>query len=214
MIFFDVDHTLTRHSTGRRFVEHGLRMGYFPLRLLLHMPLFYLRYRMGFISERDLRQEVAAIRGRTRDQLNRIAEAAIAYSVRHDLFNEAVTTVNRYQAEGRPTVIATSSLDFLVRPLADRLGMSGVIATELEFVDGVATGRACGVPCIGAEKRRRVLDFAQRNEVDPADCGFYTDSVNDIPVLNAIGMPVAVNPDFRLRRIAARRKWRVVRFGQ
>ncbi|TVQ35683.1 MAG: HAD-IB family hydrolase [Spirochaetaceae bacterium] len=212
MMFFDVDHTLTRHSTGRRFVEHGLRMGHFPLRLLLHMPVFYVRYRLGIISQRDLRKEVAAIRGCTKAQLTAIAEAAVAYSIRHDLFEQAVETVRQLHTAGIPTVIATSSLDILVKPLAERLGMSGVIATELEFNHDVATGRASGTPCVGAEKLRRVLEYIKMHDIVPAQCGFYTDSVNDVPVLSAVGTPVAVNPDPRLRRIALRYGWQVVRF--
>ena len=212
MMFFDVDHTLTRHSTGRRFMEQGLRMGHFSLRLLLHMPVFYVRYRMGMITQRDLRKEVAAIRGRTQAELTLIADAAVAYSMQHDLFEDAVETVTRFQALGIPTVIATSSLDILVRPLAERLGMDGVIATELEFENGVATGRASGIPCVGDEKLRRVLEFIRLHNAVAADCGFYTDSVNDLPVLRALGKPVAVNPDPRLRRIALRNGWQVLRF--
>ena len=212
MMFFDVDHTLTRHSTGRRFVEHGLRMGHFPLRLLLHMPVFYVRYRLGMITQRDLRKAGVAIRGCTRTQLAAIADAAVSYSMRYDLFHEAVETVTRFQSAGVPTVIATSSLDILVKPLAEKLGMTGVIATELEFEDDVATGRASGVPCVGAEKLRRVLEYIGRHNTVTADCGFYTDSVNDLPVLNVVGTPVAVNPDPRLHRIALRRGWQVVRF--
>ncbi|TVR32370.1 MAG: HAD-IB family hydrolase [Spirochaetaceae bacterium] len=212
MMFFDVDHTLTRHSTGRRFMEQGLRMGHFSPRLLLHMPLFYIRYRMGMITQRDLRKEVAAIRGRTRAELTLIADAAVAFSMQHDLFQDAVETVTRFQAQGIATVIATSSLDILVRPLAERLGMDGVIATELEFENGVATGRALGIPCVGDEKLRRVLEFIRQHNAVAADCGFYTDSVNDLPVLSAVGTPVAVNPDPRLRRIALRNGWQVLRF--
>ena len=212
MMFFDVDHTLTRHSTGRRFMEQGLRMGHFSLRLLLHMPVFYVRYRMGMITQRDLRKEVAAIRGRTRAELTLIADAAVAFSMQHDLFEDAVETVTRFQAQGIATVIATSSLDILVRPLAERLGMDGVIATELEFENGVATGRALGIPCVGDEKLRRVLEFIRLHNEVAADCGFYTDSVNDLPVLRALGKPVAVNPDPRLRRIALRNGWQVLRF--
>ncbi len=214
MIFFDVDHTITRHPTGRRFVEAGYRMKQFPLRLLLHMPAFYLRYRLGFLTQADLSKEVGAIRGRTRFQLQAIAEEAVAYSMKHDLFVQALDTVHRLQSEGHETAIATSSLDILVRPLAERLGMQAVIATELEFDHEVATGRAAGAPCIGLEKRRRVLELIESRGLAPAECGFYTDSINDLPVLEALGTAVVVNPDPRLRRVARARGWRIERFNR
>ena len=214
MIFFDVDHTITRHSTGRRFVEAGYRMKLFPLRLLLHMPAFYVRYRLGFLTHADLTKEVGAIRGRTRFQLRAIAEEAVAHSMNHDLFQQALDTVHRLHAEGRETAIATSSLDILVRPIAERLGMLAVIATELEFDREVATGRAAGGPCIGLEKKRRVLELIAARGLTPAECGFYTDSINDLPVLESLGTAVAVNPDPRLRRVARARGWRIERFSR
>jgi phosphoserine phosphatase len=83
-------------------------------------------------------------------------------------------------------------------------------ATTLEFRDGICTGKIVGLPMFRAEKSARVMEFIERAGETPEDCGFYSDSIYDLPLLEAIGHPVAVNPDFRLRRIAARRGWPII----
>jgi phosphoserine phosphatase len=107
-------------------------------------------------------------------------------------------------------VLATSSLDFIVAPLAVHLGVRDVIATTLEFRDDVCTGRVQGRPLFRGEKQRRVLDFIAAAGEDPVRCSFHSDSIYDLPLLEAVGEPVAVNPDFRLRRFARRRGWPVI----
>ncbi|MEX2445239.1 MAG: hypothetical protein WD492_16700 [Alkalispirochaeta sp.] len=73
---FDVDHTLTRHSTGRRFAQAGIRLGAFRVRDFITMPWFYLRYRMGSLALADITREIQVLRGMSRARLREIAAAA------------------------------------------------------------------------------------------------------------------------------------------
>ena len=104
-------------------------------------------------------------------------------------------------------MLATSSLDIIVEPLAQYLHVDGVLATSLEFEDGTCTGRFSGMPMFRREKKERVLSFIAGEGVSAGECSFYSDSIYDLPLLEAVGRPVAVNPDFRLRWIARRRGW-------
>ena len=121
-----------------------------------------------------------------------------------------MTLVRQDVADGRSVVLATSSLDFIVDPIARYLGVEGVLATTLQFVNGACTGQMDGVPMFRKEKRERVLEFLQARGVNPSDCSFFSDSIYDLPLLESVGRPVAVNPDFRLRRIAKERGWRII----
>ena len=108
-------------------------------------------------------------------------------------------------------MLATSSVDFIVAPLAAYLDVNGVLATNLEFSDGACTGRFDGLPMFRREKKERVLAFLAEHAIDPRDCSFYSDSIYDLPLLESVGRPVAMNPDFRLRRVARRRGWPIMR---
>jgi phosphoserine phosphatase len=107
-------------------------------------------------------------------------------------------------------VLATSSLDFIVAPLATHLGAGGILATTLQFVNGACTGQIAGTPMFRREKKNRVLAYLAQEGVAPSDCSFYSDSIYDLPLLEEVGRPVAVNPDFRLRRIARSRGWPIL----
>jgi HAD superfamily hydrolase (TIGR01490 family) len=208
--FFDVDHTLTRRSSGTRFVALAMRKRLLPLHLLIVMPWYTMMYKLGFFRLRRYDDGFPFLRGISRAVLEAIARESFDQHLKGDLFDGAVELVRQRQAEGRRVVLATSSLDFIVAPLADHLGVRDTLATTLEFDGGACTGRVAGLPMFRREKKERVVEFLASQGVAPRDCSFYSDSIYDLPLLEEIGRPVAVNPDFRLRRIARRRGWQVI----
>jgi HAD superfamily hydrolase (TIGR01490 family) len=129
------------------------------------------------------------------------------------IYPEVRKMIQDLQGQDRQVVLATSSLDLVVQPLAEDLGIQEVIATTLEFVDDRCTGRFAGGPLLKEKKKEKVHDFISNHEVGWGECSFYTDSVNDLSLLESVADPVAVNPDRRLRRIAAKRGWRVLEFN-
>jgi HAD superfamily hydrolase (TIGR01490 family) len=208
--FFDVDHTLTRRSSGTRFVALAMGKRLLPLRLVVVMPWYSLMYKLGFFRPRRYDNGFPFLRGISRALLEEIARESFERRLKGDLFEGAVTIVRQRLAEGRRVVLATSSLDFIVAPLAEHLGVRDILATTLEFDDGTCTGRVSGLPMFRREKKERVVAYLTSQGAAPKDCSFYSDSIYDLPLLEAIGRPVAVNPDFRLRRIARRRGWPVI----
>ncbi|GAB4364923.1 MAG: HAD family hydrolase [Spirochaetales bacterium] len=210
--FFDVDHTLTRHSTGRRFAALGVRNGVFPLTALLTMIFYYTCYRLGFVPIRNLDRSFPFLRGKSREELERLAQDTFERWVRKDLYPEAASLIQTLQARGTRVILASSSLDFLVQPLAHHLGVKDYISSSLEFIDHRSTGNLIGFPAFGAEKKRFVLEFLEQNEGSPEECSFYSDSITDLPLLEAVGHPIAVNPDPRLLRIARKRNWTILKF--
>ncbi len=208
--FFDVDHTLTRRSSGGRFVALAIRKRILPLRLLFIIPWYSLTYRLGVLRLRSYDDGFPYLRGIRRSTLEEIGRESFETRLKDDLFGSAVALLRRMRSEGRRVVLATSSLDFIVAPLAEYLDVDGLIATTLEFVDGVCTGRIVGTPMFRREKKNRVLAFLAAEGVTPGDCSFYSDSIYDLPLLEAVGRPVAVNPDPRLRRIARSRRWQIM----
>jgi HAD superfamily hydrolase (TIGR01490 family) len=207
--FFDVDHTLTRRSSGGRFLAAALRRKVLPRRLLLVLPWYSLTYRLGLFRPGAYEKGFPYMRGIARTTLEEIARESFDRALKADLFPETVELVNRLRAKGRRVILATSSLDIIVKPLAEYLHVDGLLATSLEFEGGACTGRLNGMPMFRREKKERVLSFIAGQGVPAGECSFYSDSINDLPLLEAVGTPVAVNPDFRLRRIARKRGWTI-----
>ncbi len=208
--FFDVDHTLTRRSSGTRFISLAMRRGLLPRRLLAVVPWYALTYRLGIFHLRSYDGGFPYLKGITRAALDGIARESFDTWLKGDLFGGAVSLVKERLAAGRRVILATSSIDFIVAPLAEYLGVREVLATTLEFENGACTGRVVGLPMFRREKKERVLDFLAREGESAASCAFYSDSIYDLPLLEAVGQPVAVNPDFRLRRIARDKGWPII----
>ena len=212
LAIFDVDHTITRRSTGRRLVQCGIRHGLFSAGSLLSLPYHYLRYRAGKINIERAIAALGRLEGCCRDDLVTVAVDCYHRRVAADIIDAARSAIDRHRDAEDTIVLATSSLSLIVAPLADHLHAEHLIATELEFRDGLATGFLDGGPCLGDEKRRRVEALASSLGADLSDAWFYSDSHLDLPLFDAVGHPVAVNPDRRLGRIARERGWPVERF--
>jgi len=208
--FFDVDHTITRRSSGVRFISVAVRRGVVPLRVLFAMPWYSLAYRLGMFRLKDYKAGFPYLRGITRSTMSQIASETFEKLLKGDIYRDAESLIRDRKRNGRTVALASSSLDLIILPLARFLGIDTVIATSLEFDGETSTGRVNGVPVFRREKKRKVLEFLAARGVDPRECSFYTDSIFDMPLLEAVGHPIAVNPDFRLRRAARRRNWPIM----
>jgi HAD superfamily hydrolase (TIGR01490 family) len=209
--FFDVDHTIMRGSSAPPFAWKGVRRGIFPALTLFHIPLFFLRYHTGRLNADSREWRFSALRGRTRQELEEVSRANFE-SIKRRIYPEVRRLIAELHGQGRRVVLATSSLDLIVRPLAEELGIREVIASTLEFAGERCTGRFAAGPLLKEKKREKVYEFIRDRGAGWQDCSFYTDSVNDLALLESVAEPIAVNPDRRLRRIASRRGWRIVKF--
>ncbi len=208
--FFDVDHTLTRRSSGVRFVSLAIRRGIVPRRVLFAMPWYSFMYRLGVFRLKDYKAGFPYLRGIPRSTMEQMATESFEKRLKADIYRDAVSLIEERRRNGRKVALASSSLDFIILPLASFLGIDTVIATSLEFDGNTCTGKVAGVPMFRREKKRRVLEYIGTQGEDPRECSFYSDSIFDVPLLEAVGHPVAVNPDFRLRKLARRKGWPIM----
>ena len=127
-------------------------------------------------------------------------------------FADAAKCVAEHRDAGRRVVLVTGSLDFIVEPLARRVGASDVLAARLVESDGRFTGELDGRPLSGTRKADLMREYATQKGVDLASSHAYGDSVADLPMLEVVGFPHVVNPDRRLTALAAARGWPVHRW--
>ena len=108
-------------------------------------------------------------------------------------------------------LLASATNSVIVNPIAKRLGFENIVATEVEIVNGVYSGKFQNTPALGEGKLQKVREWMLRNDFcDFKNTTFYSDSINDLPLLSAVNKAVAVNPDDKLREECEKRSWEIV----
>ncbi len=123
---------------------------------------------------------------------------------------KADALIAEHRARGDFLLIITATNAFITRPIAHSLGVDAILATEPEIRDGRYTGGVTGTPCFREGKVTCLREWLQQNPYDPAQAYFYSDSHNDLPLLNMVGNPIAVDPDATLRAEAERKSWPII----
>ncbi len=116
----------------------------------------------------------------------------------------------KHREQGDTLLIITATNRFITEPIAEVLGVDDLIATDPEIVDGQFTGKLSGIPCFQEGKVTRLQDWLSQNNHGLSNSWFYSDSFNDVPLLEKVTNPVAVDPDDRLRKLAVDRGWPVI----
>jgi HAD superfamily hydrolase (TIGR01490 family) len=216
LAFFDLDKTVLAVNSGRLWVRREVALGNLGARQGLQAALWLFRYELGFASAEELVAEaVAHTRGSRGAELEARTARFYQAEVRATFRPGAITAIAAHRQAGDALALLTSSTGYLSTLVAQELGFARVCCNHLEVDDeGLLTGRVRGRICFGAGKLDYARDEAARLDVPLSACAFYTDSYSDLPVLAAVGRPVAVNPDPRLRREARRRGWQVVDWGR
>lgn len=210
--FFDIDGTLIARNSASLYMQHLRRTGQARRRDVARTLYFLLRYKLGLLDvERALAVSMEWIAGKREDAVRADCLEWYVRVVRPFVVPAMAEAVRAHREAGHVVALLTSATRYLAEPLAADLGVEHAIVTQLVVRDGVFTGEAVRPVCYGRGKTFWAECFAARNGVDLARSYFYTDSITDLPVLERVGEPRVVNPDPRLRRVALRRGWPVIR---
>ena len=174
------------------------------------------RYARGAVSADEFAGFYAAtLAGRSAKAWAPLRDRFVHAAIEPRLGSAARALVAQHRDAGDRLVLTTATNRFLTTPIAASLGIEELIATELDVAaDGDFSGRTAGVVNMRAGKVARIATWLDENGLPRtalADATFYSDSINDLPLLEAVGAPVVVNPDPQLHEEAARRGWPVVR---
>lgn len=212
--FFDLDRTLIPGSSLFLLARGAYERDMFKVADLLRFAWGQAVFRLA--GERESNMEMSRtstlefVTGHKSDELvawgRQIAEERILPRVYEDI----VRVIEEHKQRGDLTFLVTAAPVELASTIAEALGMTGAIATVSEIdAEGYYTGRLVGSVMHGPEKAKAVAEVAAEHGVDLADCSAYSDSMNDLPLLESVGDPHAVNPEHELSRIARVRGWRV-----
>jgi HAD superfamily hydrolase (TIGR01490 family) len=146
------------------------------------------------------------------DDMRRLVGEAMEPVLRPLVYDEPLHLLRRHRERGEKAYIVSATLQEIVELVAADLGFDGAIGSTCEIVDGVYTGRSLRA-AHGVGKADALRELADAEGIDLAASTAYSDSYSDVPFLEAVGYPVAANPDRKLRRIARERGWEIVRFA-
>ncbi len=213
--FFDLDRTLLRRSSALAlagsFRKRGIISRWQMLRAAGWQLLFVARGASHDAVRRGAEEGLRVLAGYTPEDLRKLVADAMEPILRPLVYAEPLRLVEQHRARGEPVYIVSASLQEIVDAIAADLGFDGALGTVCEVKDGRYTGRA--ERALHAEaKADCVRALAEREGYDLAECTAYSDSHTDLPFLETVGHPVAVNPDRALRRIASERGWPVLEF--
>ncbi len=214
--FFDVDGTLI-HTTIVHYYDYFRRRRMSRLVGRLWHVAFMLKCVLYLVLDKINRSRLNIVfyrsyRGLSAADVKSQAEDCYRDVIRPRRFLEAEACLQEHRDSGCDVVLVTGSIDFIIAPLARVLGVTHVLAPALLESDGRFTGSLDGPPIGDEEKARRIRQFAAEHGIDLAQSHAYGDSIADLPMLECVGFPHAVNPDNALAATARSRGWPVHRW--
>lgn len=212
--FYDLEGTLVStnlvHTLGfyARNQQGLLRSVRKSASTLVSIPLFAAADQYSRIFFNDL--FFKRYKGETEDRLRFFADELFENVLKPGVFPGAFELIEKSRSLGLRQVVITGALDMSVKPLMQHLGIEDYAANQLEFVNGVATGRLLPPVLASATKASWIRAFAEREKINLNDSYAYSDSMSDLPMLSIVGHPAAVNPDMRLRQTALHHDWPIL----
>ncbi len=215
--FFDLDRTLTSRSSALALAPAFRRRGLIDRTHLAKAALWQLVFAargVGAAKVQDAAENgMRFLAGVPVADVEALVDEAMASVLRPLVYAEPLRLVEEHRSRGEPVFVVSATLYEIVARLAGELGFDGAIATTAEIVDGVYTGRSSR-PIHGEAKAVAVRELAAARGFDLRASTAYSDSASDLPFLELVGHPVAVNPDRKLRRAAQERGWPVLVFRE
>lgn len=215
LALFDLDHTLLPIDSDYSWGEFTTRIGWTdPAAFKARNDEFFAQYKAGTLDIHDyVRFAIEAVRLQGPQKAGEAHARFMSEVIQPALREEARALVRGHQEAGDQVVIITATNEFVTRPIAAALGVDDLIAVDLEKgADGWYTGAIRGVPSARDGKVVRMEQWLSARGLgwQDVESTFYSDSTNDLPLLEKVDHPVATNPDPRLREIARERGWRIL----
>jgi putative phosphoserine phosphatase/1-acylglycerol-3-phosphate O-acyltransferase len=211
---FDLDQTLLAGFSATSFFRERLVSGRMAPREIGESLLGALSFAVGRTGFSGMMSATtAAYRGLAESVLEEVGEEVFEKHLATQIYPESRALVQAHQEMGHTLAIISSATRYQAEPLARDMGIPHVLCTELDVKDGIFTGEVIRPTCYGEGKATAARELAGRHDLDLSQSYFYTDSHEDLPLLEAVGRPRPLNPNRQLAQIAKERQWPVRSFS-
>ena len=212
LAIFDLDNTLLGGDSDHAWGEFACELGIVDAEAFGRAnDAFYRDYQAGELDiDAYLRHALSPLAGRDAALIADWHRQFMASKIEPMFLPAAEDLLNHHRQQGHEMLIVTATNRYVTEPIARRLGVETLLACEGELIDGIYTGEPAGIPCYGKGKVVRMRQWLAETGNTLAGSWFYSDSHNDLPLLQEVDNPVAVDPDSRLRKIAAAAGWPII----
>jgi len=211
---FDVDNTVVRRTSAWYFIREALNEKLIDFSQVRRLPFDIIKYKLAIPNNDFIENTLRKLAGLDKDALERVAETCFQNRIKKNIYTGAFNLIRELIGKKLCVKFATSSLDFIIRPLERFFGIEQSLVSEVEFQNGRTTGSLVGKSFFGPKKKEITKIWLEKHGLSPCDVTFYSDSYTDIPLLEYCGNPVAVNPDLILAHQAKKRGWKILRFNE
>lgn len=176
---------------------------------------FYTDYQNGSLDIRAYQEFVLQpLAAFTLEELAELHLEFMETTIAGMMLPKALELIEKHRARGDILLIITATNRFVTEPIAKKLGIDNLLATEPEIINQRYTGKITGIPCFQQGKVKRLEKWLDEHRLDLRGAWFYSDSANDLPLLNVVDHPVAVDPDEKLERVAREKNWPIISLRQ
>ena len=212
LAIFDLDNTLiggdSDHLWGQFVCEQGMVDG---AGFAEENERFYLDYQAGNLDiDAYLRFALAPLRGRSLTELAALHQEFMRSKIEPIMLPRAIDLIAEHREQGHHLLVITATNEFITRPIARALGIDDILACRAEIIDGQYTGKPIGIPSYHSGKVTRLNHWLKEHDAQMNGAYFYSDSHNDLPLLEMVDNPIAVDPDDKLLLRAREAGWPVI----
>ncbi len=208
--FFDLDHTILNTSSGKILGLAAIREGIIKKRKLIEGLFYSIGHKLGIWDGDTILPQMAKwLKGHPEQYIADFARQVFNEVMKYTIRKEAVREIEMHRQNNAHLVMLSASTSFICKPVTDFLSMDDLICSDLAVENNRFSGSSKGEFCFGEQKLLRSLDFVHANNLTMSNAYFYTDSVSDLPMLEAVDNPVAVSPDRKLAATARARGWQI-----
>lgn len=212
LAIFDLDNTLINGDSDHRWGEFLCAEGLVdPRSFSQENDRFYQDYQAGKLDiQAYLQFALRPLAGRTVGEVAELQQRFMKDYVEPMLLPAAFSLLDKHREQGDKLVIITASNTVITKPIAKRLGVSTLMGCDVEIKAGKFTGASVGIPSFREGKVARLTEWMSTNNYSLDGAWFYSDSHNDVPLLERVDNPVATDPDPQLAELARQRSWPII----
>lgn len=212
LALFDLDNTLLNGDSDHSWGIYLADIGAVDAELQkIKQDLFYQQYLAGELDIYEFCEfQFSVLTQHSLEQLHTWRADFLESVIEPMIISGKANLLEKHRDAGDDIIIITATSDFVTAPIAERLGVATLIATQAEFIDGAYTGKLSGTPCYQEGKVARLNQWLDNHGKKFEDSLFYSDSINDLPLLELVDTPIAVTPDNKLRARAQQSNWQII----
>ena len=213
LAIFDLDNTILNGDSDYSWINFLIDIGYVDKdEYEKKNQYFYDKYYEGKLDYDEWAEfALSTIKGKRPEEIENLLNKFLSSVIEPMINIYALRLLHNHYHNNDVMLLASATNSVIVTPIAKRLGFKNIVATEVEIVNGVYSGKLQNTPALGEGKLQKVREWMRRNDFsDFKNTIFYSDSINDFPLLLAVNKAVAVNPDNKLREECKKRSWEIV----